>query len=229
MRPVRFLGNLRRKVREGDVGCQTGVLDVPVMELETGVGEHGEVMGRKPATYADLEALPPNKVGELIDGVLYASPRPAFPHGRAAFQLGFELGGPFDRGRGGPGGWFLYFEPELHLGEDVLVPDLAGWRRERMSEPPSTAATTLAPDWVCEVLSPSTKALDRNAKLPVYAREGVRHVWLVDPLARTLEVRRLEGGDYLLLGTSTGLAHVRAEPFEALELALAVLWGEDAP
>jgi Uma2 family endonuclease len=199
------------------------------MELETGVGEHGEVMGRKPATYADLEALPPNTVGELIDGVLYASPRPALPHGRAALQLTFELTGPFDRGRGGPGGWIFYPEPELHFGEDVLVPDLAGWRRERMPKPLSGVATSLAPDWVCEVLSPSTKALDRKAKLPVYGREGVRHVWFVDPLARTLEVRRLEGEDYLLLGTHTGLAHVRAEPFEALELVLAVLWGEDAP
>ncbi len=211
------------------MGCQTRVLDVPVMELETGVGEHGEVMGRKPATYADLEALPPEKVGELIEGVLYASPRPAVPHATAAFQLGFELEGPFGRGRGGPGGWFFLPEPELHFGEDVLVPDLAGWRRERMPERPRTAAITLAPDWVCEVLSPSTKTLDRGAKLPVYAREGVRHVWFVDPLARTLEVFRLEGTGYGGLGMHTGLARVRAEPFEALELALAVLWGEDAP
>ncbi len=199
------------------------------MELETGVGEHGEVMGRKPATYADLEALPPEKVGELIEGELYASPRPAFPHTTASSRLGVKLGGPFDLGEGGPGGWYILDEPELHLGEDVLVPDLGGWRRERMPKPLRTAATSLAPDWVCEVLSPSTRALDRGAKLPVYAREGVRHVWLLDPEARTLEVFRLEGTRYTLLGTHTGLARVRAEPFEALELALAVLWGEDTP
>ena len=199
------------------------------MELETGVGEHGEVMGRKPATYADLEALPPETVGELIDGVLYASPRPAVPHAVASSVLGGKLMNPFHLGEGGPGGWFILDEPELHLREDVLVPDLGGWRRERMPKPPSTAAVTLAPDWVCEVLSPSTFALDRGAKLPVYAREGVRHVWLLDPLARTLEVFRLEGARYTLLGTHTGLARVRAEPFEALELALSVLWGEDAP
>jgi len=229
LRPVLFLGNFQGQARAGDVRCQTRVLDVSVMELETGVGEYGEVMERKPATYADLEALPPEKVGELIDGVLYASPRPAFPHGTAAFELGYELEGPFGRGRGGPGGWHFWREPELHFGEDVLVPDLAGWRRERMPQRPRTAFVTLAPDWVCEVLSPSTKALDRKAKLPVYAREGVRHVWFVDPLTRTLEVRRLEGTDYLLLGTHAGMSHVRAEPFEALELALAVLWGEDAP
>jgi Uma2 family endonuclease len=197
------------------------------METETGVEEHGEEMGRRPATYADLEALPENVVGELIAGELYVSPRPAAPHTVAASRLGGELVGSFDRGRGGPGGRILLDEPELHLGEDVLVPDLAGWRRERMPRPPRTVAFTLAPDWVCEVLSPSMVALDRAAKLPVYAREGVRHVWLVDPEARTLEVLRLEGAHYTLLVTHSGLAHVRAEPFEALELELPFLWGEE--
>jgi Uma2 family endonuclease len=195
------------------------------MDLETGVEEQRGVMGRKPATYADLEALPANTVGELIAGELYVSPRPAGPHTVTASVLGMELGGPFHLGRGGPGGWSLLDEPELHLGEDVLVPDLAGWRRERMPEPPRTAAFTLAPDWVCEVLSPSTAALDRSAKLAVYARDEVRHVWLVDPELRTLEVLRLEGGRYFLLGTHTGTARVRAEPFETWELALALLWG----
>jgi Uma2 family endonuclease len=117
-------------------------------------------------------------------------------------------------------------EPELHLHEDVLVPDLAGWRRERMRRPPRTAAFTLAPDWVCEVLSLSTRVLDRAVKLPLYAREGVRHVWLVDPEARTLEVFRLEGEHYSLLATHAGPARVRAEPFDAIELELAFLWGE---
>ncbi|HZI11841.1 MAG TPA: Uma2 family endonuclease [Myxococcus sp.] len=181
-------------------------------------------MERKSATYADLEALPDNVVGELISGTLYASPQPAFPHVVTASRLGVELGGPFDRGRGGPGGWYILDEPELHFGEDVLVPDLAGWRKERMPQSPRTAATSLAPDWVCEVLSPSTAALDRAVKLPVYAREGVRHVWLLDPLARTLEHFRLEGECYLLLVTHSGPARVRVEPFEAIELELAWLW-----
>jgi Uma2 family endonuclease len=194
--------------------------------METGVGVESEGMGKRPATYADLEALPPNVVGELVEGELYASPRPAFPHAVAASQLGGELIGPFNRGRGGPGGWIILDEPELHLGDDVVVPDLSGWTRERMPLPPRTAATSLAPDWVCEVLSPSTVALDRGAKLRVYAREGVRHVWWVDPEARTLEVLRLEGAHYLLLDTHTGKARVRAPPFEAIELELAVLWGE---
>jgi Uma2 family endonuclease len=195
------------------------------MEMGTGVGEYGEGMGRKPATYADLEALPANVVGELIAGELYASPRPASPHALASSVLGGTLISPFHLGRGGPGGWFILDEPELHFGEDVLVPDLAGWRRERMPVFQRTSAFELAPDWVCEVLSASTASLDRNVKLPVYAREGVGHVWLVDPIARTLEVFRLEGGNYVPLGLYEGTACVRAEPFEALELELALLWG----
>jgi len=182
--------------------------------------------GQRKATYADLEAVPPHQVAELVDGELYVSPRPAFPHAQAATRLHGELHAPFERGQSGPGGWRLLFEPELHLGEDVLIPDLAGWRRERMPRTPRTAAVTLAPDWLCEVLSPSTRGVDRKAKLPVYAREGVRHMWLVDPEACTLEVLRLEGAHYLPLATHVGPARVRAEPFETLELELAFLWEE---
>ncbi|HEX8434390.1 Uma2 family endonuclease [Archangium sp.] len=183
-------------------------------------------MERKPATYADLEALPEHVVGEIVAGELHVSPRPAGPHTVAASVLAFELGGPFHRGRGGPGGWVLLIEPELHLGQDVLVPDLAGWRRERMPRVPRTPAFTLAPDWVCEVRSPSTARWDREAKLPVYAREGVRHVWFLDPEARTLEVFRLDGARYSPRATHTGTGRVRAEPFESLELELAALWDE---
>jgi Uma2 family endonuclease len=195
------------------------------MELETGVGEHGAGMERKPATYADLEALPDDVRGELIGGVLHASPRPAKPHTFVNSRLGIELGGLFDRGRNGPGGWCILYEPELRLGEDVLIPDLAGWHRERMPGPQETPTYPVPPDWVCEVLSPSTKALDRKVKLPVYAREGVRHVWLLDPKARTLEVFRLDGTALALLATYSGQDSVRAEPFEAAELSLAYVWG----
>ncbi|MFL5347475.1 MAG: Uma2 family endonuclease [Hyalangium sp.] len=181
---------------------------------------------RRPATYEDLEALPPHQVGEIIAGELYASPRPATPHALVSSSLGAELVGPFQRGRGGPGGWIILDEPELHLGGDVLVPDLAGWRREHMPKLPRVAALTLAPDWVCEVISPSTEKRDRSAKLPAYAREGVHHVWLVDPELRTLEIFRLEGPRYVLLGTHVDEASVRAEPFDALELSLRVLWEE---
>jgi len=179
---------------------------------------------RRKATYADLEAVPPHRVAELVNGELYVSPRPAIPHAVATSVLCGELAGPFSKAQGGPGGWRLLFEPELHFGEDVLVPNVAGWRRERMPRVPRTVGVTLMPDWLCEVLSPSTWVLDRKAKLPVYAREGVRHVWLVDPDARTLEVLRLEGAHYQPLATHAGKARVRAEPFEALALELALLW-----
>src|SRR3954468_4688276 len=136
------------------------------------------IPARRPATYEDLCALPDHVIGELIAGELIASPRPSIPHSRASSVLSDDLGGPFDRGRGGPGGWWILFEPELHLGADVLVPDLAGWRRERMPVLRNVAYFELAPDWVCEVVSPSTARVDRVRKVPIYAREGVSHLWL---------------------------------------------------
>ena len=180
---------------------------------------------RRPATYDDVLAAPAHLVAELIDGVLHTNPRPGAPHALAASHLGGELFGPFARGRGGPGGWIILDEPELHLGEDIVVPDLAGWRRERMLVFPHDAAYfTLAPDWICEVLSASTAKVDRTDKLALYARESVRHVWLLDPIARTLEVFRLEAGRWLLLLSQADDAAVRAEPFDAIELSLASLW-----
>ncbi len=194
-------------------------------QLDTHFGVRRSEMAKKPATYADLEALPSHVVGELVAGELHATPRPAMPHALASSSLLYELVGPFQRKLGGPGGWLIVHEPELHLGGDVLIPDLAGWRLERLPEEELRAtAVKLAPDWLCEVLSPSTEALDRAGKLDAYAREGVRHVWLVNPTLRTLEVFRLQGSHYLLLGTHTGEATVRAEPFDALALQLRVLW-----
>lgn len=175
------------------------------------------------ATYADIEALAPNLVGELIAGTLYANPRPGPAHARAATAVTRKLGA-FDGGADGPGGWIILAEPELHLGADVLVPDLGGWRRERLSEMPGTAHFEVAPDWVCEVLSPKTGKLDRTKKLPVYAQSRVGHVWLVDPIDRMLEVLRLDGETYRIVGTFTDDAKVRAEPFDAIELDLQVLW-----
>ena len=176
------------------------------------------------ATYADLVALPEHVVGEIIAGELVVSPRPAPRHAQASAILTGDLTQPFGRGRGGPGGWWILDEPELHLGGDVLVPDLAGWRRERLPALPEAAYFDLAPDWVCEVLSPGTARLDRSRKLPIYAREKVAHVWLVDPIARTLEIYRLEGASWLLLATHGGDEHVRAEPFAAVELEIAGWW-----
>lgn len=179
---------------------------------------------KKDATYADLCAVPDNLVAEIVGGELYTSPRPASPHSRAAGSLFRTLGGPFEDGENGPGGWWFVIEPELHFGADVVVPDIAGWRRERMPTVPNVAYFTLAPDWLCEVSSPSTKALDRRKKLPIYAAAGVQHVWLVDPLQQTLEVLRLELHRWPLVATHAADARVRAEPFHAIELALSKLW-----
>ena len=146
---------------------------------------------KKSSVYEQFLAVPDYKVAEIIRGALITHPRPAALHAMAASALGGELFGPFRRGRGGPGGWVILVEPELHLDNNYLVPDLAGWRRERMPEVPTVAAFELAPDWVCEVLSPSTEAMDRADKLPIYAEYGIRHAWLVDPLTKTLEMFRL--------------------------------------
>lgn len=182
------------------------------------------MLAKKSATYADLQALPPHVVGEILDGEVVVSPRPASLHARAASWLGIEIGGPFDRGRGGPGGWIFLFEPELHIVGQVMVPDLAGWRRERMPEIPDVSFFELFPDWVCEVLSPATATIDRTRKMRHYADAGVRHLWLVDPRLKTIEVYRLEAGSWRVVDTYAGDAPVRAEPFEAIELDLASLW-----
>lgn len=180
----------------------------------------------KRATYEDVINAPAGRVAEVIAGVLYTSPRPATPHALAATVLGEELGPPFRRGRGGPGGWIILDEPELHLGiePDILVPDLAGWRRQTLPILPEAAYLTLRPDWLAEVLSPSTRLRDRALKLPVYQREGVGHVWFVDPEAQTVEILRLDGQTYRLVITLSGNEPVRAEPFEAIELDIAALW-----
>jgi Uma2 family endonuclease len=189
----------------------------------------GDPVNRR-ATYEDVLSAPSYMVAEIIDGDLRLSPRPGKAHAAAATALGEELGPPFKRGRGGPGGWILLFEPELHLGSDILVPDLGGWRRERM--PALTTEEpffTLAPDWVCEVLSPRTATMDRADKLPIYLRAGVRHAWLVDPLQRMLEVLRQSDGKWPIVGVHKGEAHVRAEPFDAVELDLGILWADVIP
>lgn len=179
------------------------------------------------ATYADIEALPEHLVGEIVDGKLIVSPRPAPRHALTESVLGMKLGPPFHMGDGGPGGWWILIEPELHRGKDVLVSDLAGWRRERMPALPDTAWFEIAPDWVCKVVSPSTARHDRATKLPVYAREQVGHVWLLDPIARTLEILRFQQDAYLVASVhGGGDQSVCAEPFDAVELDLLSLWGD---
>jgi hypothetical protein len=177
------------------------------------------------ATYADYAALPDDQVAEIIDGELYVFPRPAPRHAKAASRVQSRIGGPFDLGDGGPGGWQILMEPELHLvREEPVIPDLAGWRLERMPELPKTTYFALAPDWVCEVVSPSTEAHDRERKLPLYGKHGVRHAWLLDPLRCTLEVFSLGKRRWGKPVIHRGDARVRVPPFEAIEIDLSIFW-----
>lgn len=179
---------------------------------------------RRPATYADIEALPDNMVGQIAFGVLHAQPRPRPRHATIKHEVQVELGPPFGRGRGGPGGWLFASEPELHLGAHVLVPDIAAWRRERMPRLPETPYFETPPDWVCEVLSPTTMRLDRTDKLAVYAEFGIPHAWYLNPDAKTLEVFELSGGRWFIAATFKEAEPVTAPPFEAHTFALDVLW-----
>ena len=181
---------------------------------------------RRRATYQDVLDAPEHEVAEIVNGALHLSPRPGGPASVVNSVLGGELYQPFHRGRGGPGGWLFVVEPELHFGEDIVVPDLAAWRRERMSIVPEGAFFTLAPDWICEVLSRSTEKFDRAEKLAVYARAGVRHAWLVHPRRRTLEAFRLHEGKWLTLAVYKDDDRARIEPFDAIELDLSVLWAD---
>lgn len=176
------------------------------------------------ASYDDLLDLPEGVVGEIIGGELITHPRPAPRHALALSLLGHELTGPFHRGKGGPGGWWILSEPEIHLDRNVLVPDIAGWRRERMPQLPDKAWFDLAPDWLCEVLSPATARVDRVQKLPLYAAAGVRHVWLVDPALRTLEAYENQQGRWLQLGVFKDDDAVAVAPFEVFTLELGALW-----
>lgn len=187
-----------------------------------------------PAVEAAFRAVPETMVAEIIGGQLYTMSRPGRRHTKASTELIVELGPPFSRGRGGPGGWVILHEPEIHLGPkpDKLVPDLAGWHAHRMPDltgDEDSAFYDVAPDWICEVLSPSTEARDRIKKMHIYQRERVQHVWLIHPLRRTLEVYRLEGAYYLLLGTFGEDNVVRAEPFDAIEIPLQILWMGASP
>jgi Uma2 family endonuclease len=207
----------------GPEQLKTTTLDTPVDRVAQpkAMGESAKPLR---SVYERFLEQPDTVVAEIIHGALITSPRPASPHARAASVLGIVLGGPFFLGQGGPGGWQILDEPELQLGEHILVPDLAAWRSERMPQMPKVPRFELAPDWICEVLSPSTQAIDRADKLPIYASHDVRYAWLVEPMAQTLEVYRLEGQRWVLLGTHRGAVTSRAEPFDAVEVDLSALW-----
>ncbi|MDB4955056.1 MAG: hypothetical protein JWO36_2625 [Myxococcales bacterium] len=178
------------------------------------------------ATYQDVIDSPEHMVAEIIGGELRLSNRPGGPPTAVVSALNDELGPPFKRGRGGPGGWLILFEPELHFGEEIIVPDLAGWRRERLPLVPDAAFITVPPDWVCEVLSKSTEKTDRAEKMPLYASVGVSYAWLVHPRLRTLEAFRLHEGKWLALAVYKDTDRARIEPFDAIELDLTMLWAD---
>jgi Uma2 family endonuclease len=186
-------------------------------------------LGRKKATYADVLAAPEHMVAEVLDGELFLSPRPALRHARAEIQLGSLLVPPFYNGRGGPGGWIILAEPELHLIDDILVPDLAGWRIDRLPRLSTDAHCKVVPDWVCEVLSPSTKRLDRIRKLPLYGKHGVAHIWMINPDERSLETYSLFRERWQLGDIASDEERVRVAPFEAIELELGLLWETAGP
>ncbi len=183
----------------------------------------------KRATYEDVLNAPENKVAEILDGELVLSPRPAPKHSATHGRVLRRIGRPFEDGEDGPGGWWILVEPELHFGDQILVPDIGGWRRDRMPSLPDVPYFTLAPDWVCEVLSPSTERIDRSKKLRIYAEAGVLHAWFVNPIERTLEVLRLRDGAWTIVSVFAGSEGVRAEPFAEVELDLGGLWLEAAP
>jgi Uma2 family endonuclease len=180
----------------------------------------------RPSLYDQLCALPEGLRGEIINGQLRTQPRPTGPHSLATSRLGGDIEAPFGRGRGGPGGWWILDEPEVHflLDREVLVPDIAGWRRERMPQLPQGHRFEVVPDWVCEVLSPSTKSIDREEKMPLYARYGVQYAWLVDPKTRTLAAYGLADGDWRPIGLYRDDDQVRAAPFDAITIHLSDLW-----
>lgn len=178
----------------------------------------------KLATYQDIVDLPENIVGELINGQLETHPRPAPKHAVASSSLTAEFVLPFQKGRNGPGGWWIIAEPECHLGHDVLVPDLAGWRRQRMPTLPTTAWFDVVPDWICEVLSPSTARLDRTVKMAVYASLGVTYLWLLDPILQTLETYELHDQHWLLNGSYADDHPIAVAPFEEHTFSLSDLW-----
>jgi Uma2 family endonuclease len=178
---------------------------------------------KRPATYEDLLQVPDHKIAEIVDGDLYVSPMPGSLQSISGTRVGLNLGRFYVGGDDGPGGWWFLNRFELHFGADVLVPDVLAWRQSRLPHIPDVAFMTLAPDWICEVLSPETKEVDRK-KLRIYAREGVRHAWLVDPDTQTLDVLRLESGEWLKIATYQDDAVILSEPFDALPFPLGRLW-----
>lgn len=179
------------------------------------------------ATYADLMALPEDQRAEILNGVLETAPSPLPRHSRAQRAIGSFIGRPYDDddGRGGPGGWWILLETDVQLSPtNVVRPDLAGWKRDRLPEPWDVRPIEVVPDWVCEVLSPSNASTDRVMKRRLYAQHGVAFYWLVDPEARTLEALELRGESWLEAGSWGDGDTARVPPFDEVELEVSRLF-----
>ena len=182
---------------------------------------------KKKATYEDLFNIPENMRGEIINGELIVTPRPSRKHGYVAATLIEEVGPPYHRGRGGPGGWIFIVEPEIILGEHIIIPDVAGWKAERFPKEEEQNPISAVPDWVCEIISsPKGELYDRGEKMSIYAEYGVHHAWLINPAIRSLEAYRLESGRWSRLGVFGERKKVRVEPFQEIEFDLGDFWLE---
>ncbi len=179
---------------------------------------------KRKAVYEDLFSIPEEMTAEIISGELVITPRPSRKHTSASSSLGFLIGPAYQLGRGGPGGWVIILEPEIGLEGDILVPDLAGWKMERYPGDEPHNWISVVPDWVCEVISPNTLKRDRMLKMSIYAQNGVPYSWLIDPTMKTLDVFRLEGGEWVVAGLYAEDAAVRAEPFSEITINLSDIW-----
>ncbi|MBF0226913.1 MAG: Uma2 family endonuclease [Desulfobacterales bacterium] len=179
---------------------------------------------KKNATYEDLYKIPESMIGQIINNKLVVTPRPSYRHASVTSDLGAEIIPPYKFGRGGPGGWIILYEPEIKLGENIFVPDLAGWKKEKLLKLPATNYISISPDWICEVLSPSTEKTDRARKMPIYAQFGVSYFWIIDPIEKVLEIFKLSGNQWIVVGTYAEDDKVKPEPFQEIEIDLKNLW-----
>ena len=172
---------------------------------------------------------PAEKRYELIDGDLIEKAAPDFSHGSAQAGLIAHLHPWFHQRDGGdrPGGWWIASEVDVVLDDNGFRPDIAGWRRERVPEMPKTRPVRVRPDWICEIVSESNATTDTIKKLRRYHQAGVPHYWLLDPATRTLAVYRHAAEGYQSVLVAEAGETARAEPFEAIELRIAALFGDE--
>ena len=197
--------------------------------MPVGYADDVNPASRRPplATAADLAALPDDVRAEVVAGIIVEKASPSYEHGEAQSSLAELLKPPFQRGRGGPGGWWIATEVEIELSaHEIYRPDVAGWRRDRVGERPHGRPIRARPDWIAEVLSITNAEHDLGTKLFAYQRAGVPHYWIIDPEHRTLTVYRLGAEGYVVALTAGKTERVHAPPFVEIELSVGELFGE---